>query len=105
MHLINLTVTDTLGCSNSSTNLVTMSIPYIENFYVEDSICENCFTLQEFNQFNIDNCIDDEISNLIWVFNTDTISTFDSLQYCPPANLSTDSSHFITLIVETDWGY
>ena len=104
--LVDLTVTDSLGCSNSTTNLVTIHpIPYIENFYVEDGICEgDCFTLQEFNQFNIDNCIDDEISSLIWVFNTDTISTFDSLQYCPPANLSTDSSHFIKLIVETDWG-
>ncbi|MAW30883.1 MAG: hypothetical protein CMD15_03135, partial [Flavobacteriales bacterium] len=104
--LVDLTVTDSLGCSNSTANLVTIHpIPYIENFYVEDGICEgDCFTLQEFNQFNIDNCIDDEISNLIWVFNTDTISTFDSLQYCPPSNLSTDSSHFITLIVETDWG-
>ena len=101
-----LTVTDSLGCSNSKSDIVTIHpIPEVDDFFVTPSICQGEYiVLQEFVAFNTDPCIDDEIDYLIWYFNGDSISSYDSTTYEPALNLSTDSNHYVTLQVFTDWG-
>ena len=101
-----LTVTDSLGCSNNKSDIITIHpIPEVDDFFATPAICQGEYiVLQEFIAFNTDPCIDDEIDYLIWYFNGDSISSYDSTTYEPPLNLSTDSNHYVTLQVFTDWG-
>ena len=101
-----LTVTDSLGCSRNHTDIIKIHpIPYVDNFFATPSICQGEYlVLEEFTQFIIDPCIDDELDYHVWYFNGDSISMFDSTTYTPSFNLSTDSNHYVTLQAFTDWG-
>ena len=103
---VNLTVTDSFGCSESHSNIITIyPIPDVDDLYVTPAICQGEYlVLQEFTQFITDQCIDDNIDHHIWYFNGDSISNLDSTTFTPDFNLSTDSSHYITLEAYTEWG-
>ena len=101
-----LTITDSLGCTNSqSYNTITIHpLPNVM-LSVDSGICQgDCFIIENFTQFITDPCISDQVSNLIWYFNGDSISVFDSTNYCPPFNLPTETTHYFTLEVFTNWG-
>ena len=103
---VNLTVTDSFGCSESHSNIITIHpIPDVDDLYVTPAICQGEYlVLQEFTQFITDQCIDDNIDYHVWYFNGDSISNLDSTTFTPDFNLSTDSSHYITLEAYTEWG-
>ena len=104
---VTLTITDSLGCSNSKTHQILIHpLPEVL-FTIPSGVCEgSCLPMEDESKFDsplIGNCIDDVMNGRLWYIDDFSsgaaVSAYDSICY----TLTIPGSHSIKLEVFTLW--